>query len=587
MPEIKQRNLNPAVYEQALTLGLSPLVAKVLAGRISDSTIDLQTIVQPELRYLPHPERLKDAVKAAQRIAQAIIKGEVIGILTDYDVDGITSHVVFYRTLTEWFGVSPDKVQSLIGHRINDGYGVSAGLVARILSQPVLPDLIITADCGSSDEARIALLRQAGIEVIVTDHHALPESGVPESAFAVVNPTQADCDYPDATIAGCMVAWLVMSSTRNHLIQKHYLPVSSPKLSKLLSYVALGTVADCVSLGQSAVNRAVVRTGLTLINQFDQPCWRAFRRLLKKDNAVFTPDMLGFQLGPRINARGRLDDPYAALHFMLSAYDHQADHYLSLLDQDNEDRKAIEQEMATYAQGIATEQVLARRQGLAIVVPDGHAGVQGIVASRVTQKTGKPSVVLCPALNPDHLSGSARSVDQVHIRDVLQLVAQQHSEVLVKFGGHKGAAGLTILRSQQEIFAELFDWAVKQQLSETEHLNPTLWVDEHLAPEQINIETWQQLQQLQPYGREFDNPMFLGVFFVEQLRPVGADQSHLQLLLSCPNTGFSFKAIWFKALAAGAKVNFQEGANIKVAYQLSLNEYKGQSSVQLLVEWAE
>ena len=582
-PLFKPRTLNPIVLQQAEQMGLHPLLAKILAGRLTGEKVNLAGIVQPALKHIPPPALLKDGGKAAQRLAQAVINGERIGLLTDYDVDGITSHVVLYRALTELFRVPPEKIHSLIGHRINDGYGVSAGLITRILEQEILPDLIITADCGSSDEPRLALLKQAGIDVIVTDHHALPEEGPPTSAFAVVNPTQSDCTYPDATIAGCMVSWLVIAQLREQLIQQGWLSADSPKLGFLLSYVALGTVADCVSLGDSAVNRAVVHTGLSLINRFDLPCWRTIRKLLRKDNEWFDAGTLGFQLGPRINARGRLDDPYAALHYMLATTDQQAEHYLAILDQDNEERKGIEQQMVQDAWQQAQPLLEQDYQGLALFLENGHAGVQGIVASRITQRTGKPCIVLCPALNPEHLSGSARSVDGLHIRDLLQQMHNKHPELLVKFGGHRGAAGLTLQKTGWPDFAAGFNQVVTEALAQR-RLQPVIRIDDSLPPELISESTWQALQQLEPFGREFEQPCFSGVFLAEQLRPVGADQSHLQLLVSAG--GQSFKGIWFKALTGGQQPDFSEGDTIEVAYQLSINEYRGRRSVQLMIEHA-
>ncbi|MEC9483526.1 MAG: DHH family phosphoesterase, partial [Halomonas sp.] len=251
---IMPRRRDEALFQRCLAAGLSELQARILAGRLAGYSGELDPLVTPGLRHLAHPEKLKDARRAAERIARAVTEGEHIGILTDYDVDGITSHVVILRTLNELFGVPVQKLHSLIGHRINDGYGISLPLVERTLALKPRPSLVITADCGSSDEPRIARLREAGIEVIVTDHHALPLEGPPASAYATVNPTRSDCAFPDRTIAGCMVAWLVMSLTRAVLIEFGALSPSTPKLSPWLSYVALGTVADCVSLGGSAIN---------------------------------------------------------------------------------------------------------------------------------------------------------------------------------------------------------------------------------------------------------------------------------------------------------------------------------------------
>ena len=281
-----------------------------------------------------------------------------------------------------------------------------------------------------------------------------------------------------------------------------------------------------------------------------------------------------------------MDDPYAALHFILATQDHQAEHYLAILDQDNEDRKSIEQQMTQEAVQLAKQQVAEGLDALSLFLPDGHAGVQGIVASRITQKTGKPSIVLCPSLNPDHLSGSARSVDQIHVRNALQQVHDSDPDLLVKFGGHKGAAGLTLWKERYQDFLQLFDLAVKEQIGD-QSLQPVIWVDGELPSEQISQATWQELQLLQPYGREFDGACFQGVFYVEQLKVIGADQTHVQLLLSDHQKKNSFRAIWFKALAGGQMLNFIEGDYIQMAYQLNLNHFRGRTQLQLMVEWAE
>ena len=196
-PRLEPRPVDEALYARAQAEGLSELQARLLASRLPGYSGELLPLIAPSLRYLAHPEKLADGRRAAERIAQAVAEGEAIGILTDYDVDGITSHVVIRRTLVELFGVPEGKLHSLIGHRIHDGYGISLPLVERTLAQKPFPTLVITADCGSSDEPRIARLKAAGIDVVVSDHHALPSEGPPSSAFACVNPTRDDCEYPD------------------------------------------------------------------------------------------------------------------------------------------------------------------------------------------------------------------------------------------------------------------------------------------------------------------------------------------------------------------------------------------------------
>ncbi|WP_280550069.1 single-stranded-DNA-specific exonuclease RecJ [Halomonas sp. 11-S5] len=582
-PRIQPRPRDEALYARAREEGLTELQARVLAGRLSGYQGELAPLVSPSLRHLAHPEKLADARRAAERIAQAVVDGEHIGILTDYDVDGITSHVVIRRTLVELFGVPEARLHSLIGHRIHDGYGISLPLVERTLALSPQPSLVITADCGSSDEPRIARLKAAGIEVVVSDHHALPQEGPPASAYAVVNPTRDDCDYPDPTIAGCMVAWLVMSLARRVLVEWGVLAPATPKLSPWLSYVALGTVADCVSLGGSVANRAVVTHGLTLINRMEAACWRAMAARLGADSVPFDAETLAFQMGPRINARSRLDDPYAALHYMLAADDATAARHLETLDQDNQSRKAIEAEMAEEAKALALPALVAEEPAIVVFLEDGHPGVQGIVASRLVQAFGRPALVLTPAAAPGMLTGSGRSIEGLHLRDALQRTFELAPEALPRFGGHRGAAGVGVPREHLAAFRTAFLRAVGEQLGDTE-LCPRIFTDGELAPHQLGLATLDELERLAPYGREFDAPLFQGEFLVEALRPVGADGSHLMLELSAGAT--SLKAIWFRALTPGEMPAFGVGATLHCAFKLNRNRWRGRESLQLMIEHA-
>ena len=583
-PRLLPRPRNEALYARARAEGLSELQARVLAGRLADYAGELAPLTQPSLRYLEHPERLADSRRAAERIATAVTEGEHIGILTDYDVDGITSHVVIRRTLVELFGVPESRLHSLIGHRIHDGYGISLPLVERTLGLSPRPGLVITADCGSSDEPRIARLKAAGIDVVVSDHHALPLEGPPPSAHAVVNPTRSDCDYPDTAIAGCMVAWLVMSLTRSVLIERGVIPQATPKLSAWLSYVALGTVADCVSLGASPANRAVVSHGLTLINRMDAACWRAMKVRLGEDSAPFSAETLAFQMGPRINARSRLDDPYAALHYMLAVDDATALRHLQTLDEDNESRKVIERDMAEEARALALPQLEAGVPVLVVYLEDGHPGVQGIVASRLVQAFGRPALVLTPAAERGMLTGSGRSIDALHLRDALQRAYELAPDALPRFGGHRGAAGVGVPVDQLETFRKALHQAVEEQLKGIE-LFPHLFTDGALQPGQFQLATLQELEALGPYGREFDAPLFEGEFLIESLRPVGADGTHLSLTLSVGAA--SLRAIWFRALTPGELPAFGLGETLRCAYRLSRNRWRGSESLQLMIEHAE
>ncbi len=583
-PRLLPRPRNEALYARAQREGLTELQARVLAGRLAHYEGELAPLTRPSLRYLEHPERLADGRRAAERIARAVAEGEHIGILTDYDVDGITSHVVIRRTLVELFGVPESRLHSLIGHRIHDGYGISLPLVERTLGLSPRPTLVITADCGSSDEPRIARLKAAGIDVVVSDHHALPLEGPPPSAHAVVNPTRSDCQYPDRTIAGCMVAWLVMSLTRSVLVEWGAIPAATPKLSAWLSYVALGTVADCVSLGASPANRAVVTHGLALINRMEAACWRAMATRLGEDSVPFSAETLAFQMGPRINARSRLDDPYAALHFMLAGDDATALRHLQTLDDDNQSRKAIEADMVEEARMLALPQFEAELPALIVYLESGHPGVQGIVASRLVQAFGRPALVLTPAVAPGMLTGSGRSIEALHLRNALQRAHELAPAALPRFGGHRGAAGMGVPLAQLETFRAAFLQAVGEQLGGMA-LFPHLFTDGTLLPDQLQLPTLQELEALGPYGREFDAPLFEGEFLVESLRPVGADGTHLSMTLSAGPT--SLKAIWFRALAPGEPPGFGMGERLSCAYRLSRNRWRGRESLQLMIEHGE
>ncbi|WP_447554198.1 single-stranded-DNA-specific exonuclease RecJ [Vreelandella sp. EE22] len=583
-PRMEPRPVDEAVYVRAQAEGLSELQARLLASRLPGYQEPLGPLVSPSLRYLTHPERLAHGRRGAERIAQAVAEGESIGILTDYDVDGITSHVVIRRTLVELFGVPEHKLHSLIGHRINDGYGISLPLVERTLALKPRPSVVITADCGSSDEPRIARLKEAGIDVVVSDHHALPLEGPPLSAYACVNPTRSDCDYPDKTIAGCMVAWLLMSLARSVLIEWGVLSDATPKLSPWLSYVALGTVADCVSLGASPANRAVVSHGLTLINRMDAACWRAMATRLGADSVPFNAETLAFQMGPRINARSRLDDPYAALHYMLATSDGVANRQLEVLDQDNQSRKAIEAEMAEEARRLALGAIEAEEPAVVVLLEDGHPGVQGIVASRLVQAYGRPAVVLTRAVAPDMLTGSGRSVEGLHLRDALQRTFELAPEALPRFGGHSGAAGVGVPVEQLDAFKTAFLKAVAEQLG-SEPLYPRLLTDGELSPAQLNLLTLGEIDALGPYGREFESPLFEGEFIVEALRPVGGEGTHLMMELS--SGPVTCKAIWFRALTPGELPAFSVGDTLRCAYKLNRNRWRGRESLQLMIEYAD
>lgn len=580
--EILERATNKKVENEALFLGLHPLQARILANRL-ESAESLEKIVKPKLSYIAAPDQLKDINLGTQRLVKAIKDKETIGILTDYDADGITSHIVLFEALHSFFGVEKSKLISLIGHRIKDGYGVSASLVTKILQkneqleEPI--SLIITADCGSTDEEQIGILKANGIETIITDHHTLLKTPAPKSAIVTINPNQKDCTYPDKTIAGCMVAWLFMASVRSELIKAEILAQNSPHLAILLAYVAIGTVADSVSLGYSFTNRAIINVGLDYINRFENPVWRLLKRELKIEK--FTAETLSFQVAPRINARSRIADPYAALFFLQSQSLDEAEAYFNILDKDNKERKEIESQMLEAAFYYANLQIEQNYQGLTIFLPEGHSGVAGIVASRLVEKFGRPTIVLTQdGQDQTKLVASARSVDEINILEILTHISATDN-IFVKFGGHKGAAGATIHKKSLAQLQKKFTLAIENKLPDIS-LSPKIYTDASLELAEINIETLGLFQALEPFGREFEAPLFADKFTVLDINMVGKPPLHMQLVLGREN--IKFKAIWFRAKDKPEDCEpITMGKSYKFAYSLNANVWKNVKRLQLII----
>lgn len=543
-PTIKARKINQNVEQQALRAGLDPIVARIVAGRPIQETLPTVDAISPKLRHLISPYGLKDIDIAAERVAKALREGECIGIETDHDCDGQTSHAVLYHNLITRFNHPKEKIRSYIGHRLQEGYGLSTPVATRILMDNPIPSLVITADNGSADEPRILRLKEAGIDVIVTDHHEIPVEGVPPSAFACLNPTRQDSHYPDPYIAGCMVAWLLMVATRQMLIDQHYLPPNTPTLADSLDFVAVGTIADCVSIARSINNRAVVSYGLQLINKGLRPCWRVIKTQLKMDAKIYSEDV-GFKIGPLLNSDGRLDTALGSVSFLLTETDEDAKKWLIFLQAQNEERKKIQKDIVSQGIEKALIQVAEDRYSLCLYLSEGHPGVHGIAASRLKDLFGRPTVFLAPkAFSHEKeklLTGSVRGIEGFHVRKALQVIADQHPQLFLSFGGHKGAGGLSLKFEHFEIFSLAFEAAARLQLSK-EALGPVIWTDGALNPEDLKIEILDQLMILEPFGREFEAPVFEISGILKELRPVG-DGTHAKVLLEV--SGIWIRGIWF------------------------------------------
>ncbi len=581
-PQVKERPINHRIQTEALNVGLDPFLSAILARRPIEVLVSLEAWLNPKLKTLSHPASLQDIGKAADRVAEAVIRQEHIALETDHDCDGQTSHAVLYWNLVQHFKHPVTHVQSYIGHRLTEGYGLSASVAKRILAAKPRPSVIITADNGSSDEPRIALLKMAKIDVIVTDHHEIPVTGIPQSAYACLNPTRPDCAYPDPYIAGCMVAWLLMSAVRQRLIERGHLPQEAPSLRDTLDFVAVGTIADCVSMAKSHNNRAIVQAGMQQVWAGTRPCWRVLRPLLKEN--VSSED-LGFKIGPLLNSDGRLDTAFQSVSFLLAETDEEAKGWLDTLQRQNTARKAIQKKLVQQGIQRAAALVGEGRWSLCLYLEDGHAGVQGIAASRLKDAFGRPTVFLAPKSGvPACITGSVRGIAGFHVRQALQAIQDAHPGLLIAFGGHQGAGGLSLLQENLSRFRQAFEDAVRAQLSHAD-IGPVIWTDGRLLPEMIHRSFVKQLENLEPFGREFDAPVFEMPARFEQVKPIG-DGTHVRLWLVSGQ--YRFKGVWFNCRTQpSSPLPVVEGGYYSVIFSLTEHVYREQRSVELLVYHVE
>lgn len=573
-----RRVVDEAYCQDLISEGVDQVIAGIMASRPKHAHQVPTASIAPKLQYLDNPSSMKDMDIAVERLVSAIQSNETIGIETDHDCDGQTSHAVIHTALIDIFNVPQDNIRSYIGHRMKEGYGLSDAVANRILADEPRPTLVITADNGSADELRIAKLKEAGVEVIVTDHHELGLDGTPKSAVACLNPTREDCDFPDPYIAGCMVAWLFMAATRAALIEKGILSDEANSMAALLDYVAVGTVADCVSMARSVNNRAVVQYGLKRITQGVRPCWQAVLPLIKKPT-VRSVD-LGFVIGPMLNSDGRLSDAFGSVNFLLSDSIDEATPWARSLFQQNESRKSIQKKMTDEAMVLARAQVAAGQSSIVVFLPEGHAGIHGISASRLKDAFGRPVIIFSPKVGEEEIiTGSARSIDSLHIKEVLDEVKSRIPDVLVKYGGHKGAAGISIVKKGFELFCEHFETVVTETVDQNE-IGPVVMTDGVLDAGHVTLEFFDQLQQLEPFGREFEAPLFEIEAVVDSARAVG-DGSHLQMNLRL-DSGEQISSIFFGG-AVDCDIENLLGKCLIVVAELAENYFRGRK-LQLMLK---
>jgi len=581
-PVIKLKELDEKIKDDLISQGAEDWIADIFARRI-ETSVSVESIFNPVISKIEDPKTIPSIDIAVSRIVKAIVGKEMIVFACDHDMDGTASAAVLWRAFLDYFKHPKECLKVVTSHRLTEGYGITMPVAKRILEANA--SLVITADKGSSDEERILFLKDAGVDVIVTDHHEIPVEGPPESAIATVNPAREGSTY-DPYICGAAVAFLTMAKVRSALLEQGYIK-SISSLVGLLDYVAVATIADCVSMrpDKSYANRAFVRAGLKLINQKSRPCWSVF--LKGRQGTVFSDD-IGFYLAPPIAAAGRLDWAESGFLFLISESLQEAEEHWQHLISENTKRKAIEKGLREKANEIALNK---HGQSIVVYLEDGHSGVHGISAGRLVQAFGKPSAIFsakCTVADeseaPILASGSFRSIPGLHIRDALQYVEDKNPGLLIGFGGHMGAAGASILINKIDRFETAFEEAVVHQVG-TLPLAPIIWVDGDLPGSWLNLKILDQLMAIDPWGREFLFPLFKGEFEIESCQPVG-DGSHLRFSLS--KDGVCINAIWFYAHGQGKReLGFYVGDKATFVYKLTDNWFRGRRSAQLIIECVE
>ena len=548
---------------------IHPVLRRVYAARAIDSIDELDY----SLDTLLPPSLLGGMDKAVALLQAAIIERQRILVVGDFDADGATSCALSLRALR---ALGAADVHYLVPNRFEYGYGLTPEIVAVAAGQE--PDLIMTVDNGISSIEGVAAAREQGIRVLITDHH-LPGEQLP-AADAMVNPNLPGDAFPSKNLAGVGVAFYVMLALRAQLRAIGWFVtrgLPEPNLGMYLDLVALGTVADVVPLDRN--NRTLVHQGIRRIQA--GRCVPGIQALLEIAGRglqrVVAADM-GFAVGPRLNAAGRLDDMSVGIECLLSDDPGAARDMATRLDNMNRDRKHIESDMQSRALDVIAALELKDDElplGLCLFDPDWHQGVIGILAARIKERFHRPVIAFARS-GEGELKGSARSVTGLHIRDALDAVAVRHPGLIDKFGGHAMAAGLSLAEANYPAFAVAFNEEVARHLS-VDDLTGIIYSDGELTAQELSLDTAQLLRDASPWGQGFPSPLFDGKFRVVTQRVVG--EKHLKMTLQPADGNNQIDGIAFNTttLPAGCQ-------QVHMAYRLDANEYRGIVSPQLIIE---
>ncbi|MDR0150804.1 single-stranded-DNA-specific exonuclease RecJ [Proteus mirabilis] len=556
----------------ALPESLDPLLRQIYANR----GITSETQLERSLKGLLHYQDLNGIDVAISLLVEALKLQSRIVIVGDFDADGATSTALAIKALRQ---MGFQQVSYHIPNRFDDGYGLSPQVVHDVAKKGV--DLIITVDNGISSFEGVDVAHEYGIRVLVTDHH-LPGHSLPQ-ADAIINPNLADCAFLSKSLAGVGVTFYLMTALRAELEKQGWFTaqgLARPNMADYLDLVALGTVADVVPLDEN--NRIFVYEGLRRIRA-GRCCAgiKALTEVSRKTLSQLVSSDLGFALGPRLNAAGRLDDMSVGVALLLTNDIGVAREIANELDGLNQTRREIEsgmQEEAStiFRQFITTQDDLPN--GLAIYHPQWHQGVVGILASRIKEKLHRPVIAFAPS-GDGLLKGSGRSIHGVHLRDALERLNTLNPGLMVKFGGHAMAAGLSLEEDKFPLFQRHFS-ALMAELVSAEQLQGVILTDGELSDSQLSLPIAEMLREAGPWGQAFPEPLFDGKFTLLQQRIVGS--KHLKMMLQPINSH-----VMIDAIAFNVDVNIWPDNSIKtveLAYRLDVNEFRGQRNAQLLVE---
>ena len=561
--QIKQRQYDKKIADDMADQGVNPLLARLYVGRGVLAKSELET----SLTQIIPPEHLTNSGEMATLLADAIAANKHILVIGDYDADGATATAVAVKGLSSMGA----QVDFLVPNRFEYGYGLTPEIVA--LASTLKPDILITVDNGIASVDGVAAANLLGLQVLITDHH-LPADNTPAAA-CIVNPNQHGCTFPSKNLAGVGVMFYVLLALRAELRSRgEFENKPEPNLTELLDLVALGTVADLVKLDSN--NRILVEQGLRRIRA--GACCAGITALLKiagRTPEKTTAQDLGFYVGPRLNAAGRLDDMRLGIACLLAETEADALQKAQTLHELNMERRNIEADMQ-YSALLALENIdVADNFSLSIYNANYHQGVVGILASRLKEKYHRPTIVFADA-GDGILKGSGRSIVNFHLRDAIDLVTKRHPQLIIKFGGHAMAAGLSIKQADFAQFQKAFEVVARELLTEAD-LQAVIETDGNLSASEMNLQTAQMLA-MQVWGQGFAPPLFYDDFKVINQRVVG--EKHLKLVLekeSLEKDKKRFDAIFFgQAALLNEKIN--------VAYALDVNVYNGLSTVQLLIK---